>query len=161
MKIASPFWSFYALQSLIEAGESDAAIEYIRLCWGMMLRNGATSCWELWDTRFSLCHGWSAAPAMILPAHVLGVRPTLPGFAEFEIRPHVAGLEWARGVIPSPRGDIHVAWWLRDGAEAMELDVTVPEGTRSKLVLPGMYGPGDSPRMLLPGKQHFRFPRVN
>ena len=45
---------------------------------------------------------------MILPAHVLGVRPTLPGFGEFEIRPHVAGLERARGVIPSPKGDIHI-----------------------------------------------------
>jgi hypothetical protein len=158
-KIATPFWSFYALQALMQEGESSAVVEYIRLCWGMMLRNGATSCWELWDKRWSLCHGWSAAPVMILPAHVLGVRPTLPGFGEFEVRPHVAGLQWARGAIPSPKGEIRGAWCLRDGGDAMELEVTVPEGTRARLVPPKAYAAGDSPGMLVPGRCQLRFSR--
>jgi hypothetical protein len=98
---------------------------------------------------------------MILPAHVLGVRPTRPGFGEFEIRPHLAGLEWARGVIPSPKGDIHVSWRLPDGGGAMELDVTVPEGTRANLVLPGKYRPCDSPPALPAGKHHLHFPTVS
>ncbi|MCG2661631.1 MAG: alpha-L-rhamnosidase N-terminal domain-containing protein, partial [Kiritimatiellae bacterium] len=87
IRIGSPFWSYYALLALMEANRTTEALEYIRLCWGLMLEHGATSCWEMWDRHTSLCHGWSAAPAMILPTYVLGVAPLQPGFRLFEVRP--------------------------------------------------------------------------
>jgi alpha-L-rhamnosidase len=135
IRLGSPFWSFYALLSLMEAGKVVEALEYMRIGWGMMLDAGATSCWEMWDRHTSLCHGWSAAPVMVLPAYVLGVRPTGPGFERFEVRPRPGDLAWARGRVPTPRGDVVVAWDRR-GARGFRCDVTVPPGTRAIFVAP-------------------------
>jgi hypothetical protein len=110
IRLGTPFWSYYALLALMEAGRVREALEYIRLCWGLMLEFGATSCWEMWDRHTSLCHGWSAAPAMVLPAYVLGVKPLTPGFRTFEMRPRLGDLEWAEGRVPTPTGTIHSAW---------------------------------------------------
>ena len=130
LRVGSPFWSFYALLSLMEAGRAEAALEVIRVCWGLMLDFGATSCWEMWDRHTSLCHGWSAAPAMILPAYILGVRPLAPGFRRFKIRPRCCDLEWARGRVPTPSGAIRVAW--RREEDAWRCDLTAPPETSGR-----------------------------
>ena len=134
VKVGTPFWSFYALLSLLEANRVLEALEYMRLCWGIMLEHGATTCWEMWDRHTSLCHGWSAAPAMILPAYVLGIRPEQPGFRLFNVRPHPGSLSWARGAVPTPRGTIGVEW--EAGADRLVLDLSVPEGLSARVFRP-------------------------
>ncbi|MFH1024547.1 MAG: alpha-L-rhamnosidase C-terminal domain-containing protein [Planctomycetota bacterium] len=134
IRIGSPFWSFYALLALMEAGKDREALEYIRLCWGLMLDYGATSCWEMWDRRSSLCHGWSAAPAMILPRYVLGVAPLMPGFRVFEVHPRVADLAWARGRVPTPYGTITVGWKTED--DRLILALKVPNHTSARVCPP-------------------------
>jgi hypothetical protein len=131
LKLGSPFWSYYALLALQEAGLPAAALEYQRLGWGLMLEHGATSCWEMWDRHTSLCHGWSAAPAMILPAYTLGILPLTPGFARFRVAPRFADLEWARGTVPTPHGPIACAWRRR--GDTVTLRLTVPAGTRAEV----------------------------
>jgi hypothetical protein len=144
--LGSPFWSFYALLALMEAGRAREAVDYMRLGWGTMLEHGATSCWEMWDRHSSLCHGWSAAPAMILPAYVLGVRPTSPGFRRFEVHPRPADLAWAEGSVPTPHGIIRVAW-KRGRRGDLTCKVTVPEGTTGRFIAEGR-----KPVTLPPGK---------
>jgi hypothetical protein len=134
IRIATPFWSYYALLALLEANRVTEAIDYMRLCWGLMLEHGATSCWEMWDRHTSLCHGWSAAPAMILPAYVLGVKPVRPGFEQFEVRPRPGGLAWARGRVPTPRGIIEIDWKMRDRGFVVRL--TVPGGASARVCPP-------------------------
>ena len=134
IKIGSPFWSYYALLSLMEANRVVEALEYMRICWGLMLEHGATSCWEMWDRHTSLCHGWSAAPAMVLPARVLGVMPLRPGFEVFEVRPRTGDLDWARGKVPSPRGTIEIEW--ETGAGRPLLSICVPDGTSARVSWP-------------------------
>ena len=153
LRIGTPFWSFYALAALMEAGRTVEALDYMRIGWGLMLDAGATSCWEMWDRNSSLCHGWSAAPAMILPAYVLGVRPTRPGFARFEVRPRPGDLRWARGRVPTPRGDIRVGWERR--GDGLACEVTVPDGARATLVPPG---PGAERTDLPPGRHTVKVP---
>jgi len=148
VRLGSPFWSYYALLALMEAGKVIEALDYMRIAWGLMLDNEATSCWEKWDRHTSLCHGWSAAPAMILPAYVLGVRPTAPGFRRFEVRPRPGDLTAARGRVPAPPGDIDVAWERR-GEGRLRCEVTVPPGSRAALVPPGR---GGRRRVLGPGR---------
>ncbi|MBN2614002.1 MAG: hypothetical protein JXB00_20765 [Bacteroidales bacterium] len=41
----------------------------------------------------SLCHAWGASPVYLLGRYFVGVRPTKPGYEEFEIRPVLGGLE--------------------------------------------------------------------
>ena len=126
MRIATPFWSYFAISALMEAGRTMDALEYMRLCWGLMLEFGATSCWERWERQTSLCHGWSAAPAIILPAYVLGIRPRAPGFRRFDIRPQLGDLTQASGRVPTPAGTIHAAW-RKEGA-TWQGQVRVPRG---------------------------------
>ena len=94
-----------------------------KLYWGGMLRQGATSFWEKYvpsetGTQHlamygrpygkSLCHAWGASPVYLLGKYYLGVRPTKPGYAEFEIRPSLGDLDWLKGDVPTPHGMIHV-----------------------------------------------------
>jgi hypothetical protein len=106
----SPYFSFYVLAAMYKAGRHEQALQYIRERWGKMLNCGATTWWEMWQPMASFCHGWSAAPTHDLPAEFLGVKPAAPGWAEIEIKPHFADLVWAKGRVPTPKGDVNVEW---------------------------------------------------
>jgi alpha-L-rhamnosidase len=134
IRLGTPFWSYYALLALMESNRTNEAIEYIRLCWGLMLEHGATSCWEMWDRHTSLCHGWSAAPAMILPAYVLGVSPLRPGFKRFAVRPRPGDLAWAKGRVPTTHGIIKASWKIQDGKFILNLNV--PKETSAQVSPP-------------------------
>jgi hypothetical protein len=130
----TPYFSFYVLHALWHAGRDDQAFAYIRRMWGRMLDEGATTCWETWGLdSHSLCHGWSGAPTHDLPAFVLGVHQTEPGFAKFLVRPRPFDLTWARGTIPTVKGDIRVEWTREKG---FDLTVNAPEGTTYDVILP-------------------------
>jgi hypothetical protein len=111
---------------------------------------GATTLWESFEPTASLCHGFSATPAYQLSTEVLGIAPLEPGFARFAIAPQPIDLEWARGVVPTVRGDIAVAW-KRKG-KAIAIDVEIPEGTEAILIPPA--GSRADNRRLLPGRHH-------
>jgi alpha-L-rhamnosidase len=82
----------------------------------------------------SLCHAWSAHPALELMTRVLGVRPAAPGFAAIRIEPRPCGLEHARGRVCTPRGMVSVAW-RRDG-QGLFVEGRAPERTPVTVVLP-------------------------
>ena len=84
---------FWMLLAWLDAGLAKESLVEMRGYWGQMLRNGATTTWELVDRRIpgldtlvvagrSQCHGWSAGPAHLLPSRILGVTPTAPGWSE-------------------------------------------------------------------------------
>ncbi len=79
-------------------------------------------------------HGWVASPAYQMSSKILGVTPTAPGFATFAIRPNLCGLTFAHGTIPSPHGDIKVAW--KRAADQFKLNLTIPSGTKATVALP-------------------------
>jgi hypothetical protein len=114
VRIGSPFVTFFYYEALCRAGFIEEMIADIRKNYGLMLDEGATSCWETFPgfekgrlTR-SHCHGWSAAPAYFLGAYVLGVRPLAPGFARTLVDPALGDLPWAKGSVPTPRGRIDI-----------------------------------------------------
>jgi hypothetical protein len=115
-----------------EVGMADVAIQGIRKFWGFMLDQGATTGWESSDMKtdggwrkpiISRCHGWGGTACLLLSRYVLGVRPTAPGFARARITPQLGGLDWAEGVIPTPRGDIRIELDAKSGGKA-----SVPAG---------------------------------
>ncbi|MBQ6245321.1 MAG: hypothetical protein IJK04_00535 [Kiritimatiellae bacterium] len=68
----------------------------------------------------------------IYQSFILGVEPIEPGFRVFRVAPKPPrGLDWARGTVPTPHGDIEVAWQRKGGSLALSL--TVPPGTRALL----------------------------
>ncbi len=145
------YWHRYLdLEAALRAGQVQWGLDYIRKHWGLSLQLGLTTLWEAFDPAWvgpdphavsmvggeyaryggyetSLCHGWSAGPAIWLHQAVLGVRPIAPGFAKIDFHPNLGDLEWARGEVPTPRGMVQVELRrLKDGRASAE--VHAPEG---------------------------------
>jgi alpha-L-rhamnosidase len=114
VQTGTPYFAFYVLGAMAKGGRHDRCLEYIRTNWGKMLDWGATSWWEQWDPKSSSCHGWSSGPTHFLPAEILGVKPFKPGWEEILIEPHPAGLAWASGKVPTPKGIVSVEWKQED-----------------------------------------------
>ncbi|MEI8373868.1 MAG: family 78 glycoside hydrolase catalytic domain [Planctomycetota bacterium] len=129
------FMLYWTLEAKFKAGLATAALNDIRKIYGHMLRFGATTTWEKCDLTVedhpdendvaeSRCHGWSAGPANLFPAHILGVQPKEPGFASVQIEPQLGDLQWAEGTIPTPKGLIKVRW---EAGTALTGTVTLPD----------------------------------
>jgi hypothetical protein len=148
---ATPLFHYYYLEGLIAAGADEAALGDVRDRYAPMIESSdAPTVWEFWAPYIrerganyghefghgelaSLTHTGGVGPAWTLSKHVLGVYPVGQGFQKCCIEPHAGYLAWARGVFPSIHGDIAVAW--THGGERFTLDVELPEGLETSLVL--------------------------
>jgi hypothetical protein len=148
VRIGSPWMSAFLYDVLGMLGRASDALADILLNYGMMLDHDATTCWEVYPTSNindgsqlsrSHCHAWSAAPGAFLPAWVLGVRPTAPGWHSVLVAPDPCGLEWAEGSVPLPlAGRVDVSWRIgEDGT--FRLEVNAPEGITIQARLPEGY----------------------
>ncbi len=77
--------------------------------------------------RHSLCHGWAGGPTAWLTRHVLGLRPEAPGCARVRIAPRLGDLDWAEGVLPTPRGPLRVRH-TRNQDGTVRTEAEVPKG---------------------------------
>jgi len=113
--------------------EQEYAVEAINHVYESMLKQGATTFWETDDgaSAFgdagSLCHAWSSIHVYYYGAFVLGVRPLTAGFQTFEVKPYAGKLNYAKGSVPTPAGEIQIEW--RKGSDnSLELKVYHPAG---------------------------------
>jgi hypothetical protein len=133
-----PFIGYFELLARFRAGLDASAIDLIRREWGFMLTHGPQqTMWEdigPWgggpkNADPSFDHGWSSGAAPALTSYVLGVRPTSPGFATFIVDPHPGKtVTAASGTMPTPNGDLTVAWKLVRGKPVVT--VRAPAGER-------------------------------
>jgi alpha-L-rhamnosidase len=147
--VITPYYGYYVLKAMAQMGHAADALAWMRSYWGGMLAEGATSFYEAYDPRWpkqdfhayleadgktgyyvSLAHGWSSGPTAWLMEEVLGIEPTAAGFREVRIRPELAGLAWAKGAEPTPRGLIRVS------VKSREVKITLPPGTDAMVSLP-------------------------
>lgn len=137
--VGTPYMAGFELIALSRIGAIDEPVGRLRHYWGGMLDQGATTFWEAYDPSQtgeaalvfygrpfgkSLCHAWGAGPAAILPAEILGLRPTEDGWAEFTVEPRLGPLSWIAATVPTPSGRIEVE--VRDD----QLTIGVPAGSR-------------------------------
>ncbi len=121
----TPYFNAYVLDAMSALNHRAEALAWLRTYWGGMIDEGATSFWENYDLRWpktdyalslqadgtsgyfvSLAHGWSSGPTAWLAENVLGITPASPGYATVNVRPDLLGLEFARGAVPTPHGNI-------------------------------------------------------
>ncbi|MCK9327456.1 MAG: glycoside hydrolase family 78 protein [Bacteroidales bacterium] len=126
-------FAYYVVGSVFDT-EEQWALDYIRKYWGGQMQlptwnGGWHEGWNIadWGDIGSTSHAWCSGPTAILPQKVLGVEPVKPGWKVFRIKPHPGDLQWARGIVPSPFGDIAISWTR--GNDQVNLTVVVPEGT--------------------------------
>lgn len=138
--------SVYAAQFLMDAvygaGASDYALHLLtkqdERSWYNMVRHGATITYEAWDDKFKnnqdWNHAWGAAPANVIPRHLVGVRPLEAGFGRMTIHPQTSTLERVSAVVPTIRGRVEVD--IADSAESYSMRVVIPANVVADVVLP-------------------------
>jgi alpha-L-rhamnosidase len=123
LKITTPYMKFYELAALCEINEVEKVLQFVRDYWGGMLKLGATTIWETYDPSQkgdehysmyghpfgkSLCHAWGANPVYLFGKYLLGVKPLSPGYKTYLVEPSLGGLQWIKGRVPTPHGNIEV-----------------------------------------------------
>lgn len=110
LTLCSMAMSYYMFRALEMSGFYNERCEDMWEPWRVMIANNMTTCVESPGESRSDCHAWSASALYEVPAMILGVKPIEPGFKKVCIKPHVAFLDKASGVITTPKGDIQVSW---------------------------------------------------
>lgn len=131
--ITTPYFKFFELEAMARLGDIDYLMRNLREYWGGMIHEGSTTIWEgyipgvpaveqyaMYGRPFdkSLCHAWGASPVYIMGKYVMGVKPTAPGYATFEIAPHLDGLTYLDATVPVMDGTVHML--LQDGFLTVE-----------------------------------------
>ena len=134
-----PYFMFFVFDALSHAGKFEKYGPAQMKRWQFV--EETQSYHEMWDGG-DLSHAWGSAPMIQMSASILGVKPLCPGFAKFEVRPQPSGLDWAKGIVPTPHGDIVVSWTRTNGE--MSLLVKVPNDCEVEVVLDKKkhFGPG-------------------
>lgn len=134
---ATMYGATVVCRAMFESGMFTQALNYIRTVWGdfeglptlpELRRNGSNN---------TMCHGWSASPAFLLPMYVLGLRPELDGsvlFAPPTLCP--ATLPQAKGSMATPHGTVYAQWTRCD--HFLKADVTLPAGLTLKFTYCGI-----------------------
>ena len=147
----SPFNQFFALQAFALMNKYDDALSSIHDLWGGQIKYGGTTFFENYRPSWndvvaangpvpnnqcgftSLCHPWGAGVTKWLSEEVLGIKPTSPGFATFDILPHLGStLTNVAGKTPTPHGDISASFDVSSGI----CSITTPSGTIGRVGIP-------------------------
>ena len=138
------------MRCLTEYGHADLALKIASNdtypSWGYMVRNGATTIWELWN-------GNTADPAMNSGNHVMllgdlilweyeylgGIRAMEPGYSKIQLKPYpIEGLNYVNCAYNSVSGRIE-SNWKREGNH-FEWDFVIPANTTAEVCLPTANG---------------------
>jgi alpha-L-rhamnosidase len=138
------------MRTLTEYGRGDLALHIAANdtypSWGYMVRNGATTIWELWN-------GNTADPAMNSGNHVMllgdlilweyeylgGIRALEPGYSKIQLKPYpIEGLDFVNCAYESVSGRIESNWKCTD--HHFEWDFTIPANTTAEVCLPSANG---------------------
>lgn len=139
-KITTPYFEFFELMAFCKLGKIEYAQKMINSYWGGMLNLGATTIWEQYDpndsgiehygmygAKFgkSLCHAWGSGPVYLLGRYCVGVKPTSPGGATFEVKPNLGMYKEIHGTFPIGNGTVT----LNISEDELSVHATVPGGT--------------------------------
>jgi alpha-L-rhamnosidase len=123
--------------------------------WANILAQGGTFTWEMWNPQDrdvltpplasllgngdSRSHGFGSNVLVAIQQTMLGVIPTAPGYASFDVTVPLHALSYARGRVPTPHGPIDVAW-SRPAVEhrPFDVNVTVPANTEATIHIPAI-----------------------
>ncbi len=121
--------------------------------WANILARGGTFTWEMWNPQDqdiltpplasllgngdSRSHGFGSNVLVAIQQTMLGVIPTAPGYASFDVTVPLHALSYASGQVPTPHGAIEVSWSRPAFASRpFKVDVTVPANTKARISLP-------------------------
>ena len=108
---------------LFDVESLEKAQQFIKDCWGRMVRHGAWATWEFFVDNASWCHAWATSPTHYLSTEILGVSFPEPGDRNVvRVEPRPGSLTWAAGTYPHPDGPIRVRWEVKGGCLLLEIE---------------------------------------
>mgnify|MGYP002624648780 CR=1 FL=1 len=140
--ITTPYFAFFELDALGEAGMTDALYRRMDAYWGGMLDRGAVTFWEEFDETVpeneqydmygdkfgkSLCHAWAASPLYLIGRYLVGLADTAEGFT---LAPCFSLLPEHLTVTLPVDGGAHRVTLIRDG-ESFTAETDSVNGTLS------------------------------
>jgi hypothetical protein len=158
---ASPYMEKYILEALFRMGRPREAMDRMLRRYRTHLAEDMTTLFEGWGIGSegfgggTINHSWSGGPLTLLSQYVAGIEPLTPGYARFRIKPAPGDLKTVEAVVPSVKGEICCG--LRIGEGAVEMDVTVPEGTIAEVWIPG-FGAATRGALFVDGEEQARHP---
>ena len=125
---AQPYFMHFVFEALQQTGLFETyGLKQIRR-WESLLDENPDALKEVWygfDCDYS--HAWGGTPTYQLPTRILGVVPAEPGFGKIRFQPCLPPeLTYARGSIPTPKGEISVELTRFESEVKVRLDL--PEG---------------------------------
>lgn len=130
----------YVIEACFKNGASDLGYRLLtsedKHSWSEMLRNGATTCMEVWgpDQKWntSWCHPWSSSPIYLLSEYVMGLSPAEPGWGKIRVAPPIIKeLPSLELTVPHPKGKITARHTPGQGWR-----YTVPQGVPAETLAP-------------------------
>ena len=134
--IATPPMQGFVFSSLEKLGADERIHSILQRQWFYpeMLDQGTLP--EFWPNSGqaiqSFCQGGGPMISWALTYYVLGIRPVQPGFQRFAVKPAPGGLEFARGLCPTPHGLIRVEW-RRQPDGRLDIAVQAPDACEREL----------------------------
>lgn len=129
---------FYLIETLYKYDEGQFVYDLVNqsnALWANMVNQGATTCWESWQSDLSLSHGRTAYPMKFFKSGLLGVEPTSPGFGTFRVRPHIdGGLTYAQCDVPTIKGAVGSRWVKTP--TGLRMAIHVPVNTVAEVHVP-------------------------
>ena len=134
------------MELLTRSGASDLAYDIAVKTdypsWGYMIKNGATTLWELWQKREgpsmnSHNHPMFGSVGSWLYKALAGINlaPGSTGFEKILIQPQmVRDLTHASGSTMTVRGEVACAWSRTE--RTVRVEVTIPAGSEAEIVIP-------------------------
>jgi hypothetical protein len=168
MGFSHPGNAAWRLWALSRYGRAEAVVRDLRERYGNMtsirLNNTLSEEWNPTPGGGSAwCQNYTA-PLYILYGDILGLRPTAPGFAEFDVRPQLGGLDSIEGTVHTVKGPLRVECRQRKNEKELVLRIAAPPGTTPAVVLPSGSQLAGMPQGTrpqagpVPGTQRWRLP---
>ncbi len=147
----SPFAGSMELYARFAANDDTNALNLIRDEWGYMLDSPlgtASTFWEGYSSAgvltaypsayTSLAHGWSSGATGALSADVLGIAPTAPAGAAYQVLPHPGDLTHVEGTLTvAPGKSVHVGYdHDAAGDFTMQVDSSSNSGSTGVIAVP-------------------------
>jgi len=147
----SPFAGSMEVYAHFAADDDVNALNLIRDEWGYMLDSPLGTDSTFWEgysntgtlTAYpsaytSLAHGWSTGPTGALTSEVLGISPTAPASAAYQVVPHPGDLTHVEGTLTVAAGEgIHVSYdHDAAGDFSMQVDSSTVTGSTGVIAVP-------------------------
>ena len=99
--------------------------------WLNIFNSGATMTFESWNEEINpemdLNHAWAASPAHIILSGLLGIKPILPKWKEFDIRPWIIGFDNLEIKFPVNKGAGKFS--VNKKKSSIDFEISIPKNT--------------------------------